>query len=194
MIYYKNFVNKDKIVIHATEYEGKKFRYFIRIPFFRDGSDVVLVVMMNPSKANSEESDQTVNKVLTRIYNECKNVGIVVITNLYPLYETYSASLVLYKQQSEINLQKIEETLYSVDFALLGWGKPHNTTAKKLKEIKYYEYACKVVKMRQTKNIKAFKVGDPRENLYPKHLGRAPYSTLMSELDLKALSNKMECK
>lgn len=191
MVAYKEYVKKDEIAIDVTESEGNKFRFSMKIPFDRGGNKVALVVMMNPSKADSDNSDPTVNNVLTRIYNECPDVAAVVITNLYPLYETYSSSLALHEQQSTINLQKIHETLAFVDFALLGWGKPQNTTAEKLKEMKYHEHAHRVVKMLQKANLSAYKVGELREGLYPKHLGRSPFATLMSELNIKALSDKL---
>jgi len=147
--------------------------------------------MMNPATANDVISDRTINNVLTRIYEELLEVKEVVIVNLYPLYETYSSELELHQQQSELNFDKIYSLLNTVDFAILGWGKPKGASEKKLKEIEYHAHALKVISMLQQAKIPAFKVGELREELYPKHLGRAPFATLISKIDLDSLSKKL---
>ncbi|MBO1897712.1 DUF1643 domain-containing protein [Shewanella sp. BF02_Schw] len=191
MTSYKDIVRKDDIVVDSNSSGSNEFRYSIRIPYTRTGNQIALVVMMNPATANKVKSDRSINNVLTRIHVERPEVKEVVIVNLYPLYETYSSELELHQQQSELNFERISSLLTAVDFAILGWGKPKGVSAKKLKEIRYHTHALKVISMLQQANIPAFKVGELREDLYPKHLGRAPFSTLISKIDLESLSKKL---
>ncbi|QDO82311.1 DUF1643 domain-containing protein [Shewanella psychropiezotolerans] len=179
------------MVVDGNSSGNNDFRYSIRIPYVRTGTQIALVVMMNPATANNLVSDSTINNVLTRIYNERREVKEVIIVNLYPLYETYSSELELHQQQSELNFERISLLLNTVDFAVLGWGKPKGASARKLNEIKYHNHALKVISMLQQADIPAFKVGELREDLYPKHLGRAPFATLISEINLDYLSKKL---
>ncbi|WP_274010031.1 DUF1643 domain-containing protein [Vibrio parahaemolyticus] len=188
---YGDFVETSDIEVDMESHESKDYRYSIKIPFKRTGDKTALVVMMNPSKANREQSDSTINNVLTRIYNERRTVKAVVIVNLYPVYETYSSELEHHKQQSEINFQKLSLLVPDVSFALLGWGKPSGFSITRLKSIEYFNHAHRVICMLQDHEIAAYKVGEYRDGLYPKHLGRSPFDTKMSEVDLESLKQKV---
>ncbi len=188
---YSDFVETSDIEVDMESQEGKDYRYSIKIPFKRTGDETALVVMMNPSKANREQSDSTINNVLTRIYSERRSVKEVVIVNLYPIYETYSSELEHYKQQSEVNFKKISLLVPKVNFALLGWGKPNGFSITKLKSIEYFNHAHRVISMLQDHDIAAYKVGDYRDGVYPKHLGRSPFDIKMSVVDLESLKQKV---
>lgn len=63
-------------------------------------TDTLTVAMMNPSKANKECSDDTVNKVISFVYemNSCKgslikNIRFINIVNLFPAYEPNSGKV-----------------------------------------------------------------------------------------------------
>ncbi|MFP8965215.1 DUF1643 domain-containing protein [Pokkaliibacter sp. CJK22405] len=184
---YKEYVAKSDIQIDSISSAEPKFRYSLRIPFKREGTEVALVVMMNPSKADRDNSDRTVNNVLKRIYKECVSVKEVVIVNLYPIYETYSSKLALHEEQGGINISKIYSLIPEANFALLGWGKPNKFSDKKLKNIKYFDFAKNILIKLIDKKIPAYKVGHCVENLYPRHLGRASFATGMSEVNLNEL-------
>jgi hypothetical protein len=194
MINYKNIVDTSGITIDCESSGHNTYRYSLTVPFNRKGKKSALVVMMNPSKATDKISDNTVNNVLTRIHSECSEVSKVTITNLYPLYETYSDKLENHKAQSQINFDKIRMLIAQNDFILLGWGKPSNKSNKVLQEIKYHEHALKVVEMVRSLGLPAFVVGDLRNNLYPRHLGRLSFELKMSTIDLNELIIKINHK
>jgi hypothetical protein len=194
VINYKNIVDTSAIIIDCKSSGDTTYRYSLTIPFNRKGEKSVLVVMMNPSKATDKVSDNTINKVLTRIHNECPEVSKVTITNLYPLYETYSDKLENHKIESQANFDKMRLLMEQNDFVLLGWGKPSNKSNKVLQEIKYHEHALKVVEMVQSLELPAFIVDDLRSNLYPRHLGRLSFDLKMSTIDLSELIIKINNK
>jgi len=191
VVNYKDIVDKRSIHIDCENDGNRAYRYSLTIPFHRKGAKTALVVMMNPSKATNEVSDKTVNNVLTRIYSECPEVYNVTITNLYPLYETYSERLDNHKAKSKINFDKIRQQMSNADFILLGWGKPANKGSKALKEIKYHEHALMVVEMIQSLKLPAFSAGELREGLYPKHLGRLSFKLRFAPIDLAKLASKI---
>lgn len=191
VIHYKDTVNTSAITIDCECCDDTCYRYSLTAPFHREGGKSVLVVMMNPSKATAQVSDNTINNVLTRIHNECTEVSKVTITNLYPLYETCSEKLQNHKVKSKINFEKMRRLMSHADLVLLGWGKPSKKSNKALKEIKYHEHALMVVEMVQSEELPAFVVGDLREDLYPKHLGRLSLEIQMSPISLTALAKKI---
>lgn len=191
VIHYKEFVDKDSITIDC---DNLNYRYSLTIPFNREGEKSGLVIMMNPSKATDKISDNTINNVLTRIYNECPDVSKITITNLYPLYETYSEKLEYHNEQSRINFKKMETAISQSDFVLLGWGKPTDKNNKDLQKMKYHEHALKAVELVQSLKVPAFKVGDLRDDLFPKHLGRQSFNLKMSKIDLGTLAKKINKK
>lgn len=191
---YPAFVDRKAIQINSSVMGNKAFRYSLSIPFRRTDGRRALVVMMNPSKATENESDPTVNRVLTRLYSECEDVSTAVITNLYPLYETYSSQLENHHKHCEKNITEISKLLKISDFVLFGWGKPNRLTQSNLAAIGYHEKALEVVQLAIKNDSLAFKVGELRDNLYPKHLGRLSFKTKMSKLDLADLEIKIQAQ
>ena len=60
---YKCYVNRNKIDFKGDIVNGL-FRYLLTVPLRNKGKKKVLVIMKNPSKANKEISDLTINRVL----------------------------------------------------------------------------------------------------------------------------------
>ncbi|CAD5898181.1 DUF1643 domain-containing protein [Carnobacterium maltaromaticum] len=86
---YTNYVKKDKIDICIKKMKGFEFRTYLKIPLINKSEKKMIIIMMNPSKANKDDSDITVNKVLeyankNELYNE------VIILNVISLYESSS--------------------------------------------------------------------------------------------------------
>jgi hypothetical protein len=107
------------------------------------GTKKGMFICMNPSKANRQESDKTVNSLLNFALSETiktdssvPNLKTVVITNIFPYYNTSSNSLynVLenfmvnnqqnFKKWQERNLSVIQEAIDEVDYVILAWGDP----------------------------------------------------------------------
>lgn len=191
VINYKDIVDTSAVTIDCECNGDTTYRYSLTVHFLREGTKSALVVMMNPSKATAQVSDNTINNVLTRIYNECSEVFKVTVTNLYPLYETYSEKLENHKAKSKVNFEKMRLLMSQADLVLLGWGKPSNKSNKALIEIKYHEHALMVVEMVKSMGLPAFVVGELRDDLYPKHLGRLSFGIQMSAVDLLELAKKI---
>jgi hypothetical protein len=91
--YKKQYVKKVDLKYHDT---GTKRRYRLDVELQKGNSaDSVLLVMMNPSEADDKISDNTINRAIQYIFlnsdeGVLKNIGKIVFTNLYVVYETYS--------------------------------------------------------------------------------------------------------
>ncbi|MBU3102238.1 MULTISPECIES: DUF1643 domain-containing protein [Clostridium] len=112
-----------------------KVRNLISVKISNNNNKKVLCVMMNPSKANSEQSDITVNKILNLLNSVKYNVGIIEIVNLYPVYKTKSGELFntlqqlrkhgieVYDKKIKENDQLIKSKIESTDVIIFAWGK-----------------------------------------------------------------------
>lgn len=126
---YKQYIDVDNILINQ---EGE-YRYSLFIPYKNPvNKKNVLVIMRNPSKANKDISDKTINNVLGFCHNKYDGVYM---TNLYPYYETNSTKVkdfiesVSYEEQMEKNAQILDTLLESVDEVIAAWGT-NNTGSK----------------------------------------------------------------
>lgn len=72
-------------------------RYSIEIELNRSGNskadENIVIIMMNPSKANKNLSDDTVNRVIKEIHTQRKRVKIITILNLFVVFEKDSTKL-----------------------------------------------------------------------------------------------------
>lgn len=69
-------------------------RYRLKVKLKNDFTDTLTIVMMNPSKANESCSDETVDKVISFIFqmnlvedSVIRNIGFINIVNIFPAYE-----------------------------------------------------------------------------------------------------------
>ncbi|WP_242730294.1 DUF1643 domain-containing protein [Bacillus altitudinis] len=136
---------------------------------------------MNPSGANLELSDDTVNKVIKDSFND--NVGQVDIVNVLPFYETDSTKIenLLNKlEKSEIlNLlnenyktidKSIETTVESGGKIICGWGNIPSNLSERNENI-YNNNLKRIKKTLKNYPNKTFcyeinKDGSPRHPLY----------------------------
>ena len=85
----------------------------------------VLVVMKNPSKATTYQSDKTINNVIENLHSQYNKIYIV---NLYPYYSSNAKGLVSFfdcadnKTILEINDYYIEKYEQLANDILIGWG------------------------------------------------------------------------
>lgn len=75
-------------------------RYLLKVKLKNNFTDSITVAMMNPSKADKEFSDDTVNKVISFVFemNSCidcniRNIGFINIVNFFPAYEPNSGKV-----------------------------------------------------------------------------------------------------
>lgn len=168
-------------------------RYSLEVSFKNcRGDNRFSVIMMNPSKANSRESDASVNRVLKYIYKKHPEVKYVTILNVLPFYSTNNRKLeniinelIQYKGEKYLN-NIIQDNIVTIksrskgsNKIILAWGKPANFSL-----YYYYKLISDIINYLENKNnIYSFilkkKVleyfitltGDPGHPSYAKILG-----------------------
>lgn len=169
---YKDFVNKDKTII--DEDMDNNLRYVLTTQIDNKEDKSALVILKNPSMANKEESDYTVNKVLKFCYeNKYKKVHIM---NLFPYYSTdpkgvkkFIEDKTIYNISMEKNINKLKEYISYSDDIIVAWGT--NTIGCKNE----YNKAIKSVEDKiKDKNV--YYVGSINDDGYPLHAQRWEHS------------------
>lgn len=96
----------------------------------------MLFILMNPSKVNEHDSDNTLNKCASVAFTSIPHleIGEISIVNVYPFYESSASHLnsVLHDVKSKskefyykemfANLRTVQEAVKSADYILLGTG------------------------------------------------------------------------
>ena len=134
MIKYITTVNPKCKVYSIGEY---KIRYLLNIETEKSDGGSALCIMMNPSKADENESDASVNKVIEFFKKECRTIKIC---NLIPIYLTKSSEMnkLFDKFQEEkcsetfdkimkrnfVTISKEVNELDEDAFVVLAWGDP----------------------------------------------------------------------
>jgi len=80
---YQDFVLKNKIEAIFDSEDKKRRRYFLSLPFSDEPKNPILVILKNPSIANKQESDNSVNRILKYIHKHLRQFDKVNITNLF---------------------------------------------------------------------------------------------------------------
>lgn len=159
-----NGFEKDEI-IESTLFT----REYLEIPIINGGSKTICFCLMNPSKADFESSDKTVNTIINLVNEKreetFKDIGTIIIVNLFPFYETVSSFLGVIinyfgedqdkklKKMLANNRQVIQERMSSSDKIVLGWGDCPNNFKKVIYESEIKEVLKKASKK---KNIYIF--------------------------------------
>ena len=92
--YNKKFVDKVlRIEKDEQVFDGEtiKRRFLLEIKLKnKENENSVAVIMMNPSEADEEKSDRTINKVVKYVFNndKTKGYGRILIMNLFVAYKT----------------------------------------------------------------------------------------------------------
>lgn len=171
-----------------------------------DNDGYVLYILMNPSKADSIQSDRTINKILTFTRNESMlkiskitGIGNVHIINLFSVYKTDSSQLnsilkMLGKQYEKVvknNNMVIEDEIKNAKYIVLAWGNvPKNMDKDKHRHQvnKVYDFVRNANKM---SSVFVLKVNNKSKNIltndmYPRHPARAKILNLVKcEIDEK---------
>jgi hypothetical protein len=136
MVTYPKYIIGTPISNNKVVVKGIHARTLLSVQISNQFNDSVLVIMMNPSKANKSQSDLTINKVLN-LFNHSK-IGTVKIANLFPVYKTKSALLydtllqlkridvTKYNQIISENLKILESEIKHSNFIVLAWGDTPN--------------------------------------------------------------------
>ena len=157
-------------VLSIRQESGK--RYSMEIELDSTGGQTWVVIQKNPSRANAEVSDHTINRVLNYLHRNrgkypcLQGIGRVIFLNLIPWYETYSDRLI--KKENQLydpeNLSTIAAYLSSGDPCIIAWGNPPKGLA-----CPYAELSEKVLTLLHGFGNSVYHVGAFTRLGYPRH-------------------------
>lgn len=90
-IEYPSFIDVG-LIKGKFDQEGNR-RYILTIPFSKKPSKMALAILKNPSKATEKESDITVNRIISYIHKNLKEIDMVIIANLFVYCSTNAKEL-----------------------------------------------------------------------------------------------------
>lgn len=169
----ERIVDNDSLIIEKRE--------LLKVELNKQGDKIVSVIMMNPSKADSNHSDSTVNKIIKKFYaasfqEVANDVKYVNILNLLPIYNPNNKKLlnnmntIISEYSSdhflnilETNIMTIEKTIENSHYIVLAWGMPENFPLSL-----YFEQAAKVLKTLENSNdnVYVFKMKSLKGKIY----------------------------
>ncbi|MCY8882369.1 DUF1643 domain-containing protein [Bacillus spizizenii] len=171
---------------------GVNLRYSLSIPFknrMEMEGITVTVILMNPSEADSNISDRTVNKLIDFFYcytHEKIQVKKLYVGNVIPIYapnpadisaklkSIHGANLLNHVQKNNINT--VSSMINDSDIVVLAWGKPN---VKTVHNLYYYSQVYKIIEVisNTDKDIFVFNMGNTNtiltEHGDPRHAGRS---------------------
>lgn len=179
--YKEKYVCKDILRLNKVKKGGLDYRFSLEITLNKEGNESISVIMMNPSKADGEYSDKSVNRVIKYVYEneeELRNVNKIYILNLYPVYETYSRKFTeLYEKYSEEQLlaegqndEEIKRIVSMSNKVIVGWGLASGLN--KINEERYRNRCCELFELIERNNNNIFCAGSLTKKGYVRHLGR----------------------
>lgn len=161
---YKKFVKNVEVEID----DSTNSRYLLEVDLDNNNEEAVAVIMKNPSKANKDKSDKTINNVLEVAYRE--RFGKVFILNLYSYYSPDVNQIkdlidANKKEHLDKNDEWINKVMTRVDKVIIGWGTIQGSNSIKKQ---YDNRVKKVYDMVKEKNLIVIDE-DFSESRYPKH-------------------------
>ncbi|WP_339276820.1 DUF1643 domain-containing protein [Paenibacillus sp. FSL W8-0426] len=182
-------------------------RKVLKLPLKKaTGSKKICFCLMNPSKADKQNSDDTVNivlkfveKLMNEVNSQFKNIGEVVVVNLFPTYETRSTFLgtvieglqktnkldhLLCSNQTEI----MKEAKNS-EWIILGWGNCPENLCVNLHKCETNKILATLYKVQKGSSIYVFE-DKKNEGLTRKKQPRHPRrlhtdTSIISEIKIK---------
>jgi len=111
---------------------GEKHRYLLTVPFKAEPTrnKVLSVILKNPSSAEEERADTTVNRVENYVYKNFPDVAEINILNLYSYRATDAADLQTFIDErprihqiaQSRNDRVIKSTVENSDYIIVAWG------------------------------------------------------------------------
>ena len=175
-------------------------RYKLLINLNNSFQNKLLVIMMNPGKANTNISDRTVNFIINHIYsnNNQFRINKIIITNLYVYYEQKSQKLLELiehhgksfiegtENASKFNNNKIiKNEIKKANYIIIAWGKPNCKTKE------YNRRVYEILKF--LNNITVYHFNGLVNDKYPRHPRSLPNNATLKSLDCKSMLKKFKC-
>jgi len=115
--------------------EDKKFRYKLEINLKnKDIGETICIIMQNPSYANEDIADKSVNflekLIFEKNYSEFNNINKIIIINQFAYIQTNDFKGTN-EQIGERNNKIIEETIRNSDLILIAWGVSNSYKERK---------------------------------------------------------------
>ncbi|MBI2134766.1 DUF1643 domain-containing protein [Candidatus Woesearchaeota archaeon] len=144
----------------------ESYRYVLELGLKEKNNDKkIMFILKNPSKANCEVSDPTLDRLAEwTLYHQIHNFTVC---NIYARRATKPEKLKAFSQNErigEINDNKIKDCLKEHKEVILGWGTPNP-----LPEKDYNSRIVELLKFEEIKSKNLFKVGNCLKEEYPKH-------------------------
>lgn len=192
--------NEEIVKSVSGEYDEEKMhgidrRYLLKININKKHSNKsILFIMMNPSEANDEQSDTTIQKAINYVFtNKCRNqllseCNTINIVNAYVVYTKNPEEVInMIKQYGEDyvcgnednnrrNDKIIKEQIEKNDVIIFACGKG---------DIENYESRIKHLKnilKNSTKTI--YSVGELTQDGFPRHMSRVDYKLDLTEMQV----------
>ncbi|WP_410986533.1 DUF1643 domain-containing protein [Bacillus cereus] len=185
-------VDQPEIAIDKEAFIGNvDVRYSLTIPFLnrREGLSVG-IILMNPSGANKDTSDGTVNKLIDFFYDyqiDGHQIKDISICNVLPVYASNTPmTLTKIRSLNQANVldrvQKLNEAKLAIamkdkGLIVIGWGKPE---VKTIPNLLYYKEVLRIVDLLSILHKDDLYVFDIKnaistftENGDPRHAGRS---------------------
>lgn len=199
-------VNKPEIDIDKDTITGDvDVRYSLIIPFLnrKDGFSVG-IVLMNPSEADEDISDGTVNKLINFFYDfqiDEHKIKDITLCNVIPVYgpntneamkqiRALQAAKVLDKVQ-ELNESKLARTMEDKRVIVLGWGKPEVKTIPNLFYYKEVQRIVDLLSIIKKDELYVFDVKNANctltEHGDPRHAGRSAILEGLKKISISEL-------
>jgi hypothetical protein len=140
IFHYKNEYVKNVELVHYDSATNRRYRLDIELKN-GDNEKAVHLMMINPSKANEETSDNTINRIIKYVSlnnsaGVLQDIGKIIITNLYVVCETYPEKVDEYISVQSLDFVKgididgkynnntiIEMANKEAQFIIIAWGK-----------------------------------------------------------------------
>ncbi|MFS1518614.1 DUF1643 domain-containing protein [Bacillus sp. SCS-151] len=116
-------------------------RRCLTVPLNNKLNKTAVFIMMNPSKANSYESDKTINKCASICYHDLSHlkIGRFKVVNVYPFYQSNANQLVatisnvknisraLYYEEILNNVSVVQDVVKTSDYVIMATGRIPDT-------------------------------------------------------------------
>jgi len=183
IFYYKDeYVKNVKLVYHDSA-TNRRYRLDIELKN-GDNDKAVHLMMINPSKANEEFSDNTLNRIIKYVSlnnseGVLQGIGKIIITNLYVVCETYPEKVDEYISAQSLDFAKgidadgkynndtiIEMANKEAQFVITAWGKGN-----------IFDYDNRIQEVfRLIQNKELYHMEDLTQEGYPRHPRTWAYS------------------
>lgn len=183
IFYYKDEYVKNVELVHYDSATNRRYRLDIELKN-GDNEKAVHLMMINPSKANEEISDNTLNRIikyvsLNNVAGVLQDIGKIIITNLYVVCETYPEKVDEYITVQSLDFVKgidadgkynndtiIEMANKEAQLIIIAWGKGY-----------IFDYDKRIQEIFSLmKNKVIYQMEDLTQEGYPRHPRTWAYS------------------